>query len=123
VGLAARTPEERPCRGLVAAALELAATRSGIRRRPLSGGAANATVNLIAPASANFDRYTQLDLRVGKSIRVGAFRAAVNLDMFNALNASSVLALNTVFGGTRPWLTPQSIMQGRLLKVSAQLDF
>ncbi len=91
--------------------------------RPLSGGAANATVNLIAPASANFDRYTQVDLRVGKSIRIGTFRTAVNLDMFNALNANSVLALNTVFGGARPWLTPQSIMQGRLLKISAQIDF
>jgi len=91
--------------------------------RPLSGGAANATVNLIAPGSANFDRYTQVDLRIGKSIRVGTFRTAVNLDMFNALNANSVLALNTVFGGARPWLTPQSIMQGRLLKISAQIDF
>ena len=91
--------------------------------RPLSGGAANATVNLIAPASANFDRYTQVDLRVGKSIRVGTLRTAVNLDMFNVLNASSVLALNTVFGGARPWLTPQSIMQGRLIKISGQFDF
>jgi hypothetical protein len=91
--------------------------------RPLSGGAANATVNLIAPASASFDRYTQVDLRVGKSIRVGTYRAAVNLDMYNALNANSVLGLNTVFGGARPWLTPQSIMQGRLLKISGQFDF
>ena len=47
----------------------------------------------------------------------------MNLDIFNALNASSVLALNTVFGGARPWLSPQSIMQGRLLKISAQIDF
>jgi hypothetical protein len=91
--------------------------------RPLSGGAANRTVNLIAPASANYDRYTQVDLRIGKSVRVGTYRAGVNLDMYNALNANSVLALNTVFGGARPWLTPQSIMQGRLLKISGQFDF
>ncbi len=91
--------------------------------RPLSGGAANATVNLIAPSSINGDRYTQLDMRVGKTIRVGTYRASINLDMFNALNASSVLAQNNTFGGARPWLTPQSIMQGRLLKVSAQFDF
>jgi hypothetical protein len=91
--------------------------------RPLSGGAANATVNLIEPNSVNFDRYTQIDLRVGKSIRLGAYRAAINLDMFNALNANSVLALNNTFGGATPWLTPQSIMQGRLLKISGQFDF
>jgi hypothetical protein len=91
--------------------------------RPLSGGAANATVNLIQPNSVNFDRYTQVDLRVGKSIRIGTYRAGVNLDMFNALNANSVLALNNTFGGARPWLTPQAIMQGRLLKISGQFDF
>ena len=91
--------------------------------RPLSGGAANVTVNLIGPSSENFDRYTQVDLRVGKSIPIGTVRTSVNLDMFNALNANSVLALNNVFGGARPWLTPQSIMQGRLLKISAQFDF
>jgi hypothetical protein len=91
--------------------------------RPLAGGAANATVNLIAPGSVNFDRYTQVDLRIGKSIPLGTYRASVNLDMFNALNANSVLALNNAFGGATPWLTPQSIMQGRLLKISGQFDF
>ena len=91
--------------------------------RPLSGGAANATVNLIEPNSINHDRYTQVDLRIGKPFRFGTYRTAVNLDIFNALNASSVLAVNNTFGGARPWLTPQSIMQGRLLKISAQFDF
>jgi hypothetical protein len=91
--------------------------------RPLSGGAANATVNLIAPGSTNFDRYTQIDLRVGKTIRLGTYRAAVNLDVFNALNANSVLSLNNTFGGATAWLAPQSIMQGRLLKISGQFDF
>ena len=91
--------------------------------RPLSGAAANATVNLIAPGSTNFDRYTQVDVRVGKSVQVGTSRVAVNIDMFNALNADSVLSVNNTFGGARPWLSPQSIMQGRLLKISGQLDF
>jgi len=91
--------------------------------RPLSGAAANATVNLIAPSSTNFDRYTQVDVRIGKSVQVGTSRVALNLDMFNALNADSVLSVNNTFGGARPWLSPQSIMQGRLLKISGQLDF
>ena len=34
--------------------------------RPLSGGAANVTVNLIEPGSIYADRYKQLDLRFGK---------------------------------------------------------
>ena len=91
--------------------------------RPLSGGAANATVNLIAPTSVNGERYTQLDLRIGKAVRVAGYRTSIRLDIFNALNSSSVLAVNNVFGGATPWLNPQSIMQARLLKISGQFDF
>jgi hypothetical protein len=91
--------------------------------RALSGGAANATVNLIAPNSINYDRYTQLDLRIGKTLRFGAYKTSVNLDLFNALNENPILSLNNTFGGTTPWLAPQSIMQGRLVKISAQFDF
>ena len=59
-------------------------------------------MNLIAPGSTNFDRYTQVDVRVGKSVQVGTSRVAVNIDMFNALNADSVLSVNNTFGGASP---------------------
>ena len=42
------------------------------------------------------------DVRVGKSVQVGMSRVAVNIDMFNALNADSVLSVNNTFGGARP---------------------
>ena len=91
--------------------------------RPLSGGAANATVNLIELNSLIANRINQVDLRVGKVLRFGRARATINLDMFNALNSSSVLAVNSAFGGTTPWQRPQSILQARLLKISTQFDF
>ncbi len=91
--------------------------------RPLSGGAANATVNLIAPGATYGKRFSQLDLRFGKSVRFAGRRATINLDMFNALNSDAVLAQNNAFGGTTLWLTPQSIMQARLLKISGVFDF
>ncbi len=91
--------------------------------RPLSGNAANATVNLIAPNSLYGERFTQLDLRVGKVLRYARTRTAINLDIFNALNGNAVLAVNNSFGGTTPWQAPQAIMQARLLKISAQFDF
>mgnify|MGYP003350982876 CR=1 FL=1 len=80
-------------------------------------------MNLIAPNSTNFDRYTQLDLRIGKSLRFAGYRTSINVDLFNALNANAILAVNNAFGGTTPWLAPQSIMQGRLVKISGQFDF
>jgi hypothetical protein len=44
----------------------------------------------------------------------------MNLDIHNILNNSSVLLANNNLAS---WLTPQSIMEGRLFKVSANLDF
>jgi hypothetical protein len=91
--------------------------------RPLSGNAVNVTVPLIAPGTLYGDRVNQVDLRVGKIIRLGALRTSVNVDMYNALNSSAVLTVLGTFGGARPWQTPQAIMQARLIKVSMQFDF
>jgi hypothetical protein len=91
--------------------------------RPLSGGAANATVNLIAPGAMYGDRFTQVDLRIGKAINVNGYKTTISLDIFNALNANSVLSQNNAFGGVTPWLAPQSIMLARLFKISGVFNF
>jgi len=100
--------------------------------RPLAGNAPNAQVNLLrsnalaatptaASAGALYgDRVNQVDLRVGKIFRFGQRRAAVNLDVYNALNSSAVLTESTAYGTFR---VPQIVMVGRFLKVGAQLDF
>jgi hypothetical protein len=92
-------------------------------QRPLSGNATNATVNLIAPGATYARRFSQLDLRFGKTVRLAGYKTTINLDVFNALNSNAVLAQNNAFGGTTVWLTPQSIMQARLLKISGVFDF
>jgi hypothetical protein len=43
------------------------------------------------------------------------------LDLFNALNSSAVTGQVNTYGAR--WLTPTGIIQARLVKVSAQLDF
>jgi hypothetical protein len=88
--------------------------------RPLSGGAANVTVNLVEPNTLYSDRVNQLDVRLGKSFRFGQRRAMVNLDIYNMLNSSVILQLNNAFA---VWQTPQRIMDARLFKISGQFDF
>ena len=88
--------------------------------RPLSGGAATATINMLVPGDIYSDRVNQLDVRVGKIFRFGARRASVNLDIYNALNANPVMQENAAY---QVWRTPQRIMDARLFKISGQFDF
>ena len=88
--------------------------------RPLSGGAANVTVNLIQPGTLYYDRANELDLRLTKSVRISRLRINVNGDVYNMFNVSPVMQFNAAYAA---WLTPQRIMDGRLYKLSAAVTF
>jgi hypothetical protein len=89
--------------------------------RSLSGGAANATVNILEPGAIYGDRVNQVDLRFSKILRIGsARRVTVNFDVANALNANPVLTESSVFA---TWRQPQSILTARFVKFGLQLDF
>jgi hypothetical protein len=66
------------------------------------------------------DRLNQVDLRIGKILKVGNVRTAVNLDLFNAFNRNTTLTLNNNYAS---WLQPLSIVSARLVKISVQVDF
>jgi hypothetical protein len=91
--------------------------------RPLSGGAANATVNLIEPGTKYGERVNELHLRVAKILRFQGLRANVGLDIFNIINAAPGLSYNENFIANGPWLTPTTVMTARFAKLSAQIDF
>jgi hypothetical protein len=89
--------------------------------RPLAGGARNVTVDLIAPGTMYGARLNQIDLRIGKILRIGRIRATPVLDLYNLLNVSTVLSQSNVYGPT--WQRPQSILAARFAKVGLQVNF
>ncbi len=88
--------------------------------RPLAGGATNVTVNLVEPRTMYGERMTQIDLRVGKIVRLGPMRATASLDLYNALNDNPVLAESVAYAN---WRQPQSILNARFAKVNLQFSF
>lgn len=88
--------------------------------RPLSGNAANVTINIVEPGTMYGDRMNQLDVRMGRSVPVGPGRTMLNFDVYNVLNANPVLTENSAFGR---WRQPTNVLQGRLGKISLQFDF
>jgi hypothetical protein len=90
-------------------------------------GANAVTVQIIPPFSAFLDdRINQLDARVTKIFRVGGVRIQGNLDIYNLLNTSTVVGVNntyTLANAGATWLQPSQILDARLVKFSAQLDF
>jgi hypothetical protein len=88
--------------------------------RPLSGGAANITVNLVEPGSMYGGRLNQFDVRLGKVLRFGRTSTIVNFDLYNALNASTALAVNNNYAA---WQRATTVLQPRFAKFSVQFDF
>jgi hypothetical protein len=60
-------------------------------------------------------RINQLDLRLTKIVKDGM------LDLYNVLNGSAILSENSRYGSA--WLTPRQILDARLVKFGARVDF
>jgi len=91
--------------------------------RSLSGAVPNVTVNLITPGSQYGDRLNQLDFRAAKLLKFGHSRMMVGVDLYNALNSSAVLTYNNAFVPNGTWLQPVTVLTGRLVKISAEINF
>jgi hypothetical protein len=90
--------------------------------RPLSGGARTVNVPLVIPQTFFEGRTRRLDLRLTKNFQLTRrMRLQANLDAYNALNSSAVQTVQTTFGPN--WLTPNTILDPRILQLSGQLTF
>jgi hypothetical protein len=90
-------------------------------RNLASGLRGTVSIDLIPPQSRFEDRITQLDVRFSRLFKLQKNRLEAQLDLYNALNASPILSINTRYGPS--WLTPTEILAGRLVKFGIQLDF
>jgi hypothetical protein len=88
--------------------------------RNLAGGAANLTVGVLKPGAEYGERLNQLDLRLGKLLRLNSTRTLVSMDIYNLFNASSVLDENPNYAAFR---RPTAILIPRFVRFSAQFDF
>jgi hypothetical protein len=79
------------------------------------------SVPLVAPGSRYIERLTQLDLRVGKTVRVRGMELQAALDVFNATNSDAVFNEVQTFGSSLG--RPTDVIQGRLFRVGMQMKF
>jgi hypothetical protein len=92
---------------------------------------ATVTVPLVEPMTQFLDRRTQLDLRLTKDVRLTSrARLSAILDIYNVLNASTILAVNSTYGSA--WQRPVSsnaiggvdpVLPGRLIQVGGRFSF
>lgn len=62
-----------------------------------------------------------MDLRLAKILRVRQTTVKAMFDVYNLFNANSILAIITRHGSS--WLRPTQILDARLIKFGAQIEF
>lgn len=79
------------------------------------------TVPLIQPGTKYLPRWNQLDVRVGRLFRVARVRLRPQLDIYNATNSSSILAVGETYGPALDRVN--QILPGRVYGVSVRVEF
>ena len=101
---------------------------SALAGRPIIGstaGAATIVVNLVQPNSVFLDTVNSVNMRFGKTFRFNQTKIQGFVDVFNLLNAGTVLSINQTYAasGTNGWFAPLTIMDGRYVRFGMQLNF
>ncbi len=78
-------------------------------------------VPLVAPATELSDRVNQLDINVGKWIKVANVQVQPRLDIFNTLNRGDVVAVRSLNFGTSSYFQPATVIQGRIVQLGLNM--
>ena len=103
----------------------------GARVVPAGINSGSFTVPLNAPGTLLTPRVNQLDLSFSKRLTFGSVKIDPKIDIFNALNSDDYFTVRTtgyapsatagVSNGT--YLQPGSILQGRILRIGAVVNW
>ena len=102
---------------------------AAIAGRTIVGSTAGGTtinVNLVQPNTVFLDYQKRLDLRLARTFRADRFKIQGFADVFNVLNAGTVVRVNETYGAnpaTNAWKTPLTIMDGRYVRFGLQMNF
>ena len=78
----------------------------------------------LRPYSTEFlDRLNQLDLRGSKIFTLGSYRLEGQVELFNVLNSDAALTVRGTNFGTAAYQQAASAIQGRIIRVGAQLKW
>lgn len=84
---------------------------------------ASLTIPLRPVGTEFLDRLNQLDVRIGKRIKVRRFNISTQVDLFNVMNGNSVLGVRNFNYGVAGFRVPSEVLQARLVKASATITF
>ena len=80
------------------------------------------TIALEPSGGTRVERITQLDLKFAKNFRVQRYTFAPTLELFNIFNADTIVSyVSTSSLSSTGFLKPNSIVQGRLIGIGAQV--
>ncbi len=92
-----------------------------------SQNATTKSVNLMqVGADYGPDNLSQLDLSLGKRVRMGSTRLRLSLDAYNVFNSDWPFVRSATFSTSTTastWLRPANVLQSRFFKVGATFDF
>jgi len=79
------------------------------------------SVPLVPPATELSDRVNQLDINVGKWIKMANLQVQPRFDIFNTLNRSDVVVVRSLNYGTSSYFQPATVIQGRIVQVGLNM--
>ncbi len=82
-----------------------------------------ATYNLVQPGTFYGPRVNLVNLRAGKVLTFGRWKATPAIDLFNLFNSNTGLAFNQVYGNGAQYLQPTSIQTPRFVRLNVTVDF
>jgi hypothetical protein len=81
------------------------------------------TIPLVATRATFVERITQLDLKASKTFRINRVTVSPTVEAFNINNSDAIISYQSTNSIAAAYLAPNSIMQGRMIGVGAQVKW